>query len=286
MHDDHWTARAKPFGHVIALHCSGASGAQWRDLSTALGAGYELTAPEHYGGNSTGPWTGEHVFKLADEAERTIDLIDHERDRVHLVGHSYGGGVALHVALRRPQAIASLTLYEPSAFHLLRKIGGADGIEAFAEIKGVTRETGACILKGDYRGAAAYFVDYWGGQGAWRALLPHQQLALARWAPKAPLDFAALIEEPTAPEDYSDLHVPVLIMRGEHALKPSRMLAETLKTLLPDARLAVIAGAAHMGPFTHGTQVNALIASHVKAANSRLQHRTRGIGIVGRKPAP
>jgi pimeloyl-ACP methyl ester carboxylesterase len=90
------TARAaEPFGRVIALHCSTAGGAQWRYLSTALGAGFELTAPEHFGGNGTGPWTDEHAFKLADEAERTIDLIDQERGWVHLVGHSYGGGVAL-----------------------------------------------------------------------------------------------------------------------------------------------------------------------------------------------
>jgi pimeloyl-ACP methyl ester carboxylesterase len=114
------TIRPASCGRVIALHCSGASAAQWRELGTMLGGGYELTAPEHYGGNIAGPWTGEHVFTLADEAERTIDLIDGDRRPVHLVGHSYGGGVALHVALRRPHAIASLTLYEPSAFQVQR----------------------------------------------------------------------------------------------------------------------------------------------------------------------
>ena len=140
MRNNASTTRSTSCGRVIALHCSGASAAQWRELGTMLGGGYELTAPEHYGGNIAGPWTGEHVFTLADEAERTIGLIDGDRRPVHLVGHSYGGGVALHVALRRPHAIASLTLYEPSAFHLLREIGAA-GVEPFAEIEGDRKST-------------------------------------------------------------------------------------------------------------------------------------------------
>src|SRR6516162_7824695 len=97
---------------VIALACSGGSGKQWRQLGTALGPACRLATPEHYGSPSTGPWTGGQRFTLADEAARTIALIDRSADRVHLVGHSYGGGVALHVALARPERIASLALYE------------------------------------------------------------------------------------------------------------------------------------------------------------------------------
>jgi pimeloyl-ACP methyl ester carboxylesterase len=269
MRDEDLTVRSACRGWVIALHCSGASAVQWRELGSVLGVGYELTAPEHFGGHVSGPWTGEHVFTLADEAERTIDLIDGGRRRVHLIGHSYGGGVALHVALRRPDAIASLTLYEPSAFHLLREIGAA-GADSLVEIQSIARETGAGVTTGDYRGAAARFVDYWGGKGAWEALPPHQQLRLLRWAPKAPLDFAALIQEPSWPDGYVGLQMPALIIRGEYARKPSRLIAETLAARMPQARLAVIAGAGHMGPFTHGSEINALIASHVTAVHSRV----------------
>ena len=76
-------------GRVIALHCSGAGAGQWRYLAEALGGRYEVIAPEHYGSESTGPWTGEHAFKIADEAARAITLIDQSEDKVHLVGHSY-----------------------------------------------------------------------------------------------------------------------------------------------------------------------------------------------------
>ena len=204
---------------VVALHCSGSNAGQWRQLGDMLGDDYTLIAPEHYGNAQIGPWPGEHVFTLADEAMQTIALIDRAQRKVHLVGHSYGGGVALHAALARPHCVSSLSLYEPSAFHLLKEMG-AQGAEALAEILAVTHEISQKVIVGDYRRAAARFVDYWGGDGAWSALRPRQQVALTRWAPKAPLDFAALIEETTEPAEYSDLRFPVVLMRGERAPTP------------------------------------------------------------------
>jgi pimeloyl-ACP methyl ester carboxylesterase len=99
-------------------------------------------------------------------------------------------------------------------------------------------------------------------------LRPDLQNALMHWAPKAPLDFAALIEEQTQASAYARLRFPALIIRGEHAPQPTRLIAEALPTLLPDARLAEVAGAGHMGPLTHTAAVNALIVQHL-AATSR-----------------
>ena len=256
---------------VIALHCSGSGAGQWRHLGEMLGAGYDLIAPEQYGCRGTDPWIGTHAFTLADEAARIIAIIDAADRKTHLIGHSYGGGVALHTALMRPDRIASLVLYEPSAFHLLKQID-VGGAEALAEIVAIAREVGNGVLTGDYQGAAAIFVDYWSGKGAWGALRPEVRGALTRWIPKAPLDFAALIEEPTDASAYADLRFPVLIIRGGHAPAPSRLIAETLPALLPNARLAVIAGAGHMGPLTHTADVNALMVEHVAETDLRSGH--------------
>ena len=259
-------------GRVIALHCSGAGAGQWRYLAEALGGRYELIAPEHYGCESTGPWTGEHAFTIADEAARAIALIDQSEDKVHLVGHSYGGGVALDVALARPDRIASLALYEPSAFHLLRQMG-EPGAEAFAEIAQVARCICRGVVTGDYRGAVAAFVDYWNGPGAWDTMRPAAQNALIRWAPKGPLDFQALIDNPTPADAYRSLAAPVLILRGEHAPTPTRVIADVLSDLLPASRLIAIAGAGHMGPFTHAPEVSALIVRHIADAEADAQPR-------------
>ncbi len=260
--------------NVIALHCSGAGAGQWKKLAATLGPRYAVDAPEHYGCDSTGHWTGEHAFSLADEAQRTIDLIDRCAGKVHLVGHSYGGGVALHSALARPDRIASLSLYEPSAFHLLKAFGPA-AREAFTEITAITAKTGSGIVSGDYRSAAVAFIDYWGGAGTFASLRPAVQSALTRWIPKAPLDFRALIEEGTPLAAYAALDFPVLVMRGELAPAPTRQIAEMLPGLLADARTAVIEGAGHMGPMTHAEAVAAEIARHIRQAEEPAHARTQ-----------
>jgi len=41
-------------------------------------------------------------------------------DGAHLVGHSYGGAVALRAAAQRPEAVHSLTLIEPATLDIAR----------------------------------------------------------------------------------------------------------------------------------------------------------------------
>ena len=253
---------------VIALHCSGAGASEWQCLGEMLGDRYEVFAPEHYGSGSTEPWPGDHIFTLADEAVRTIALIDGCEEKVHLVGHSYGGALALHVALTRPTRIASITLYEPSAFHLLRQMGVA-GAEGHAEIAEVARQVGRGVLNGDYRGSIAAFIDYWNGPGAWEAMSPGAQNALTRWVPAGPPGFGALINNPTPAAAYRALTFPTLILRGEHAPLPTRVIAERLPELLPNCGTTVVDGAGHMGPITHASKVSSLIVRHIAATESR-----------------
>jgi pimeloyl-ACP methyl ester carboxylesterase len=274
MNMDIYPPRPAGRERVMALHCSGSGAGQWHYLAGALGGGYEVLAPEHYGCDSAGAWSGEHAFTLADEAQRTIGLIDRSDGQVHLVGHSYGGGVALHVALARPDRIASMALYEPSAFHLLRQMGER-GADAFAEITGVARRVGVGVVTGDYRGAMAAFVDYWNGAGTFTALRPAVQAGLIRWAPKAPLDFRALIEEPTDARAYRTLGFPVLILRGQYAPTPTRLIADRLSELLPANRLTLLDGAGHMGPLTHAPEVSALIVRHIETAAAEAEARAR-----------
>src|SRR6266536_1481912 len=61
---------------------------------------------------------------------------------VHLIGHSYGGGVALRVAVERSNRIASLTLYEPTAFQGSPGAYLAHSLRVPASVQSVIAATG------------------------------------------------------------------------------------------------------------------------------------------------
>ncbi|WP_408369414.1 alpha/beta fold hydrolase [Paraburkholderia sp. RL18-103-BIB-C] len=161
---------------VIAPHCSGAAAGQWRQPGTVLDARCQLVALDHGGCDSSGPWSGVHAFTLADEGARTVEVIDCAGCKVHLVGHSCGGDVALHADVERANRFANLVLNKPSAFQLLKEMG-ARGIAALAEM--LASKTAEGMITGDYSGAAISFVDYWGGR-AWTALRLSLQAVLTR----------------------------------------------------------------------------------------------------------
>ena len=157
---------------VVALHSSAASGAQWRALGERIGDRFLLLAPDLYGYGATDPWPGHGPLTLADEAALVSALTAAEcGGPFHLVGHSYGGAVALRFAVDHPERLRSLTLIEPVAFHLLRGRGAADGA-LFAEVCALADAVSAAALSGDYAGGMTRFVDYWNGAGAWAAIRP------------------------------------------------------------------------------------------------------------------
>lgn len=250
---------------VIALHCSGGTGRQWRALTGDLGPAVPIVAPDLIGTPDRGPWHGGAPFTLAHEAEPLLDLIDDWSGPVHLVAHSYGGGVALQIAAQRSARIASLALYEPCAFHLLSDMG-TEGVAALREIRDVARAVEVGLLSGSYEAAAERFVDYWNGIGAWAGLKPRLRAELAAYVPKACLDFRALFTSRVRLDVVRRLDVPVLVLQGEHAPRPTALIARRLHAAGRRARFELVRGAGHMGPVTHGPAVAALIGAHVRAA--------------------
>ena len=246
---------------LILLHSSGSSGAQWRALAERLRDGYRVIAPDLYGYGGTPSWSGRGGFCLAQEAALVRGLMDRLEEPAHLVGHSYGGAVAMHLA-RTGTELRSLTLIEPVAFHLLR--GDADQ-EALREITEVAGSVARALACGDYAAGAGEFVDYWSGPGTWAAMPVSKRDALVPRLAKIALDFHATINEPARIEEFSRLAMPLLLVRGSETALPTRRICELLSRALPAAALKIVAGAGHMAPLTHRDEVNSLIVAHIES---------------------
>ncbi len=247
---------------VVLLHCSASSGRAWASLIEAIGGDFRVIAPDQWGCGFSDPWIGEKAFALADEAAPIIDLIEEVGRPVHLIGHSYGGGVALHIAHRRPDLIESLVLIEPSAFQLLRR-GGDTEQERFREIHEVASAIGHALATGGYWEGMQRFVDYWSGESTWSAMRRDTRISMTKRLGKVILDFHALFEEPSTIADFRSLPFPVLLICGDRSPAPSRRIVDLLSAVNPRAQIEWIPGAGHMSPLSHPHAVNAVIATHL-----------------------
>jgi pimeloyl-ACP methyl ester carboxylesterase len=248
---------------VVLLHASTSSGAQWRSLSARLESRFSVHAPDLCGYGATAGWNGRGEFTLEREALAVRELIERSGAPVHLVGHSYGGAVALGIARRWPGVLRSLTLIEPVAFHVLRA-GDQTDAAALGEICEVAYAVSRALANGDYEGGCRRFIDYWTGEGAWAAMPEGKRDALAARLPKVALDFHAALGDPALPRDLRSMKVRTLLLQGSSTTLAAGRVCEVLALALPAARLERIQGAGHMLPLTHTEQVNALIAAHIE----------------------
>jgi len=244
---------------VLMLHCSGSSGAQWRALAAKLGPAYCAIAPD----------LAAHAT-LEQAAAALAGTLRAIGEPAHLVGHSYGGGLALHLARTRPGLFRSLTLIEPSAFHLLR-CGDAMDTAALREICGVAAQARADFASGAHLEGFGRFVDYWSGPGAWAAMPAEKRAAFSTQLGSIVLDFQALLGEPSGLEDLRGLPLPTLLVQGGRTQLPSRSVCKRLHHAHPAWRFEVLNGAGHMLPVTHRDAVNDLIAEHLELLGAERQ---------------
>ena len=241
---------------VVLLHCTLSSKNQWRALSGMLEGEHRVIAPDLYGYGETPMPEKREGFTLLDEAELVQSLLDRlllPDETFHLVGHSYGGAVALCLSHRYPERIKTLTLFEPVAFHLLDR---AD--PGFAQVLAMMGELERLLAAGRPAEAAATFLDYWGGPESFANFPARVRHDFTRRTAKLALDFQALTGTPLTLNDYRELAMPVTLIAGRSSRPPALRVAEELCRVLPDCRPRWVE-AGHMGPVTHPELVNPII---------------------------
>jgi pimeloyl-ACP methyl ester carboxylesterase len=245
--------------HVVLLHSSGSSGRQWDALANSLQGRFHTHAVDVHGHGRTSAWPHPRRLRLEDDAALVEPLLHAAPDGIHLVGHSYGGGVALKLATMFPEQVLSVTVYEPVLFRLLFDYHPRDRTATEVAMVGASIRNWLDLGYADR--AAARFVDYWSGDGAWAAMPAEHQSVIASRMPAVAAHFHALFDDTMDMAALQQLEVPVLSLTGAGTRPTTRRLAELLRVALPRARHLILDGMGHMGPLTHANVVNRHIAT-------------------------
>lgn len=251
---------------VVLLHSGGMSSRQWRRLTEPLSKNYRTIAPDFIGSGENPRWPDDVRFEFGADVAAIRRLVEALEEPAHLVGHSYGGLIALTVARAIPERTRSLAVYDPVAFGVLHDPPDAEGLADLA------RAGEHPVFTDDALGGSEawleLFVDYWNGRGSWAALPSPTREAFLRVGRKVYFEVTSLMADRTPASAYAVIAAPTLLLGGERSPPAARRAVARLGEAIPSAAVRTVEGAGHMGPISHGAAVGEAIASHIARAGS------------------
>jgi pimeloyl-ACP methyl ester carboxylesterase len=219
---------------VVLLHSALGDSRLWRRQVAALGDRYDVVAPD-LPGWGTAP--------LPTEPFSFVELVDALLPAA-LVGNSFGGAVALRAALAHPDRVSKLVLVG----------SGLPAWDWTEEMKGYFDAENAAVEAGDLDAATEINLEFWVAAKHRDEVRPQQRLAF---------ELQTAHEEPEvvwpAMPPLSSLTVPTLVVVGEDDKADFRAIAQHLAEEIPEADLAVVAGAGHLVGLDQPEELNALL---------------------------
>jgi pimeloyl-ACP methyl ester carboxylesterase len=244
---------------VVCLHSNASSSGQWRGLMELLAPKFHVLAADSYGAGKSPPWP-DRPLRLKDEVALLEPVFDRAGNPFALVGHSYGGAIALVAAAMKGHRVSALALYEPTLFALVDKESPHD----VDGIRNAVTAARASLGKGDPAAAARTFIDFWMGPGSFNAMPERNREAIAASVVNIQGWKDALFGEPTPLKAFAKLDLPVLLMVGKESPLSSRAVAQRLSRVLPRVDVVELEGLGHMGPVTHPDIVNDAIRRFIE----------------------
>jgi len=241
---------------VILLHSSLSSARQWLPLVSLLKNSHMIINVDILGYGKSEKVIDEKYYNLNVETARIQKVIDEliPSQEYHLVGHSYGGAIALKLAVESPIKILSLTLYEPVAFHLFEQNSDErKQANLFAEKVNID----------DKYQAATVFTDFWNKDGFFKTLPQKMKDYMAADMEKVSLDFQGLMSEEYNENDLQHISCETFLLSGEFSPKLSHLLIKKIANAMPNVK-QVTFNAGHMGPVDNSDLIHPAIANFIK----------------------
>ncbi|MGE5245288.1 MAG: alpha/beta fold hydrolase [Betaproteobacteria bacterium] len=215
---------------LVLLHGYMATSTMWSPNIAAFSMDHRVYALDVMGQPSKS-FPGEPIGNVADFVSwltATLDAL--HLDRVSLVGQSFGGWLALNYAVAVPQRVRKLVLLSP---------GGLLPMVRQFTVRGML------MVSFPTRLTVNSFMRWLGLTGpAFANVLDLMYLGMKHF--RIPLETARVMPAVVSDENLRALHVPTLLLYGDHEVicDPARAL-ERARRLIPDFRGELVPGSSH-----------------------------------------
>jgi pimeloyl-ACP methyl ester carboxylesterase len=247
--------------HVVLIHSSVSGARQWRRLMDDLKNRFQVRAVNLFGYGKSPPWTGSGTQSLEDQARLVETVLPSDGNGIYLVGHSFGGAVAMKLAARQNGRIAKLALLEANPFHLLAQAGKMDGFAEGIKLRDIIKESGAC---GEWVVAAERFADYWGGENTWRDMPQDRRVTFTEAIKPNFHEWDAVLNETTPLEEWATvLPTSTLAVCDPGTVLPIRQIDDLLRATCPGWTYVASSGG-HMAPLSHPDVINPIVTDFLR----------------------
>jgi esterase len=221
---------------ILCIHGAGSTALVWADAAQKLTRLGRVIAYDRRGcarSERPEPYERTSIAEHADDAAALLDAI--EATPALVIGRSYGGTIAIDLALRHPDRVRAVVGLEPDGSREMAPAAAA-WVDAFADrMRAVAARDGVHAL-----GEA--LITEVGGQDAWRSFPDEVRGALAG---KGPAILAELAGDWWLPADAGTLATiaqPVLLVSAADSPPEFHEAPAALAAAIPNARTAKVGG--------------------------------------------
>lgn len=244
---------------VILIHSSVAGAKQWRSLMEALANDFHAIAINLFGYGDTRAWEVDGTQRLTDQARLIEPFLPKGAGKISIVGHSFGGSVAMMAAAMFKKHVRHLVLIEPNPFYLLEKLGRSEAYQEALILRDVIKSNGK---SGTWEAAAEMFANYWTGAGSWDAMPDDRKTKFARaLAPNFHEWDAVMHEVISFTEWRRDLPSDTTVVSARDTVRSIREIVELMEAHAPGWRFKQIERGGHMAAMTKPDLINPIVLS-------------------------
>jgi 3-oxoadipate enol-lactonase len=239
---------------VVLLHAIGCDHRMWEELAESIGRGFRVIRVDLRGhGRSPVPKRPYSLDGLAGDVLRVLDRLDVEK--AHWVGLSMGGMVGQAFALGHGDRLGRLVLANTTSSY------GSEGAAMWDARAKAVSEGGVAAIKD--LAMARYFSE------EFRQRHPEIVERVGQRFLETPAEgyigCCDAIRELDYTADLPSIRARTLVIAGEKDAGTPVAMSEVLAKRIPGARLATIAGAAHLSAVEKPVEFNALVRNFLMA---------------------